>query len=64
MWARPDVVSIATAMQAVCREYDALFETACANSFVIRRTFTWQNSVDLAIAAMGPIGNFRHVNCD
>jgi len=59
MWARPDVVSIATAMQAVCRQYDALFETACANSFVIRRTFTWQNSADLAIAAIGPIANLQ-----
>jgi glycosyltransferase involved in cell wall biosynthesis len=58
-WARPDVFSIATAMQTVCREYDRLFELACANSFVIRRTFTWQNSADLAIAAMGPIANFR-----
>jgi len=58
-WARPDVVSIAGAMQTVCREYDELFETACANSFVIRRTFTWQNSADLAIAAMGPIADFR-----
>ncbi len=58
-WARPDVVGIARAMQTVCREYDELFEAACANSFVIRRTFTWQNSVDLAIAAMGPIADFR-----
>jgi glycosyltransferase involved in cell wall biosynthesis len=58
-WARPDVVSIAGAMQTVCREYDELFEKACANSFVIRRTFTWQNSVDLAIAAMGPIADFK-----
>ncbi len=58
-WARPDVVSIAGAMQTVCREYDELFEQACANSFVIRRTFTWQNSADLAIAAMGPIADFR-----
>jgi glycosyltransferase involved in cell wall biosynthesis len=59
MWARPDVFSIASAMQTVCRDYDMLFEKACANSFTIRRTFTWQNSVDLAIAAMGPIANFR-----
>jgi glycosyltransferase involved in cell wall biosynthesis len=59
LWARPDVYSIAACMQAVCREYDELFEAACANSFTIRRTFTWQNSVDLAIAAMGPIANFR-----
>jgi glycosyltransferase involved in cell wall biosynthesis len=59
MWARPDVFSIANAMQTVCRDYDVLFERACTNSFVIRRTFTWQNSVDLAIAAMGPIANFR-----
>jgi glycosyltransferase involved in cell wall biosynthesis len=58
-WARPDVFSIASAMQTVCRDYDELFETACANSFVIRRTFTWQNSVDLAIAAMGPVADFR-----
>jgi glycosyltransferase involved in cell wall biosynthesis len=58
-WARPDIFSIAGAMQTVCREYDELFEAACANSFVIRRTFTWQNSVDLAIAAMGPIADFR-----
>jgi glycosyltransferase involved in cell wall biosynthesis len=58
-WARPDVVGIASAMQTVCREYDKLFERACANSFVIRRKFTWQNSVDLAIAAMGPISDFR-----
>lgn len=58
-WARPDVVGIAGAMQAVCREYDDLFESACVNSFVIRRTFTWQNSADLAIAAMGPIANFK-----
>lgn len=60
IWARPDVVSIAAAMQTVCREYDKLFERACANSFTIRRTFTWQNSVDLAIAAIGPLANFRH----
>lgn len=59
MWARPDVVSIANAMQTVCREYDELFENACANSFVIRRTFTWQNSADLAMAAMGPLADFR-----
>ena len=58
-WARPDVVSIASAMQTVCREYDELFERACANSFVIRRTFTWQNSVDQAMAAMGPIADFK-----
>jgi glycosyltransferase involved in cell wall biosynthesis len=58
-WARPDVVSIANAMQTVCREYQDFFESACANSFTIRRTFTWQNSVDQAIAAMGPIANFR-----
>ncbi len=58
-WARPDVYSIAACMQTVCREYEELFESACANSFVIRRTFTWQNSVDLAIAAMGPIADFR-----
>jgi glycosyltransferase involved in cell wall biosynthesis len=58
-WARPDVVSIAGAMQTVCREYDELFESACANSFVIRRTFTWQNSVDLAMAAIGPIADFK-----
>lgn len=58
-WARPDVFSIAAAMQTVCREYDRLFELACANSFVIRRTFTWRNSVDLAMAAMGPLGDFR-----
>jgi len=58
-WARPDVYSIAGAMQTVCRQYDELFEAACASSFVIRRTFTWQNSVDLAIAAMGPIADFR-----
>ena len=59
-WARPDVVSIAGAMQTVCREYDKFFERACANSVTIRRTFTWQNSVDLAIAAMGPIADFRY----
>jgi len=59
LWARPDVIGIATAMQAVCREYDVLFELACANSVVIRRTFTWQNSADLAIAVMGPIADFR-----
>lgn len=58
-WARPDVFSIAQAMQTVCREYEDLFERACANSFTIRRTFTWQNSADLAIAAMGPIADFR-----
>jgi len=58
-WARPDAVSIANAMQTVCRQYDDFFERACANSFAIRRTFTWQNSVDQAIAAMGPIANFR-----
>jgi glycosyltransferase involved in cell wall biosynthesis len=59
MWARPDVYSIAACMQTVCREYSELFESACANSFTIRRTFTWQNSADLAIAAMGPIADFR-----
>jgi glycosyltransferase involved in cell wall biosynthesis len=59
MWARPDVFSIANAMQTVCRDYEQLFEKACANSFVIRRNFTWQNSADLAIAAMGPIADFR-----
>jgi glycosyltransferase involved in cell wall biosynthesis len=58
-WARPDVVSIANAMQTVCREYEDLFERACANSFTIRRKFTWQNSVDQAIAAMGTIADFR-----
>ena len=58
-WARPDTVSIANAMQTVCREYDDFFERACANSFIIRRTFTWQNSVDQAIAALGPIANLR-----
>jgi glycosyltransferase involved in cell wall biosynthesis len=61
-WARPDVVSIANAMQTVCREYEGLFESACANSFTIRRIFTWQNSVDLAMAAMGPLANFRRTN--
>jgi glycosyltransferase involved in cell wall biosynthesis len=58
-WARPDVFSIANAMQTVCRNYDNLFESACANSFIIRKNWTWQHSVDLAIAAMGPIANFR-----
>ena len=58
-WARPDVFSIAAGMQTVCRDYDVLFENACANSFTIRKTFTWQNSADLAIAAMGPIADFR-----
>jgi glycosyltransferase involved in cell wall biosynthesis len=58
-WARPDVVSIARAMQTVCRDYDKLFERACANSFTIRRTFTWQNSVDQAMVALGPIADFR-----
>lgn len=59
LWARPDVFSIAAAMQTVCRDYDRLFESACANSFVIRKTFTWQNSADLAMAALGPIADFR-----
>lgn len=60
VWARPDVVSIANAMQTVCRKYEQLFELACANSFVIRKTFTWQNSADLAIAAMGPVADFKN----
>jgi glycosyltransferase involved in cell wall biosynthesis len=59
LWARPDVYSIAACMQTVCREYNELFEAACANSFVIRDQFTWQRSADIAIAAMGPIANFR-----
>lgn len=59
LWCKPDVVSIANAMQTVCRDYNELFEIACVNSFIVRRTFTWQNSADLAIAAMGPIADFR-----
>jgi glycosyltransferase involved in cell wall biosynthesis len=58
-WARPDVFSIASAMQTVCRDYDKLFEAGCSNSFVIRNQFTWQHAADLAIAAMGPVANFR-----
>lgn len=61
-WARPDVYSIASAMQTVCREYNDLFERACSNSFIIRRTFTWQNSADLAMAAMGPLADFRQIH--
>ena len=61
-WAKPDVHSIATALQTVCRDYNTLFEHACANSRIIRRMFSWQNSADLALAAMGPVADFRYTN--
>jgi glycosyltransferase involved in cell wall biosynthesis len=52
-WARPDVYSIATCMQAACREVDVLYQNAQRNSQVIRERFSWAQSVERALVAMG-----------
>lgn len=52
-WARPDVYSIAACMQAACREVDALYKQAQKNSQIIRQRFSWANSAEKALVAMG-----------
>ena len=52
-WARPDVYSIAACMQAACREVDTLFQNAQHNSQIVRQRFSWAQSVELALVAMG-----------
>lgn len=53
LWARPDVYSIGSCMQAACREVDALYIRAQYNSQIIRQQFSWANSAEKALAAMG-----------
>jgi len=52
-WARPDVYSIAACMQAACREVDTLYANAQRNSVTIRERFSWANSVERALVALG-----------
>lgn len=52
-WARPDVYSISACLQAACREVDSLYKAAQENSQIIRQRFTWANSAEKALAAMG-----------
>jgi glycosyltransferase involved in cell wall biosynthesis len=52
-WARPDVYAIAACMQAACREVDALYKQAQKNSQTIRQRFSWANSAEKALIAMG-----------
>lgn len=52
-WARPDVYAIAACMQAACREVDALYKRAQKNSLTIRQRFSWTNSAEKALVAMG-----------
>jgi glycosyltransferase involved in cell wall biosynthesis len=52
-WARPDVYSIAACMQAACREVDALYKQAQKNSQIIRQRFSWANSAEKALVAIG-----------
>jgi glycosyltransferase involved in cell wall biosynthesis len=52
-WARPDVYSIAACMQAACREVDTLYSNAQRNSRTIRQRFSWAQSVERALVAMG-----------
>lgn len=54
-WARPDIYSISNAFQTVCREYSTLYQLAQKNSLIIRNRFSWQNSVDSALAAIRSI---------
>lgn len=52
-WARPDVYAIAGCMQAACREVDGLYKQAQKNSQIIRQRFSWANSAEKALVAMG-----------
>ena len=52
-WARPDVYSISACLQAACREVDNLYKAAQKNSFIIRQRYSWANSAEKALKAMG-----------
>jgi hypothetical protein len=52
-WARPDVYAIATCLQAACREVEGLYKHAQKNSQIIRQRFSWANSAEKALVAMG-----------
>ena len=51
-WARPDVYSIAQAMQHARINHQVLAERAMRNSARIRNQFSWTHSVDQALIAM------------
>lgn len=53
LWARPDVYAISACLQAACREVDSLYKAAQKNSQTIRQRFSWANSAEKALAAMG-----------
>ena len=52
-WARPDVYAISACLQAACREVDSLYKAAQKNSLVLRQRFSWANSAEKALVAMG-----------
>ena len=52
-WARPDVFAIAACLQAACREVTSLYKNAQRNSQIIRQRFSWANSAEKALVAMG-----------
>lgn len=52
-WARPDVYSISASLQAACREVDTLYKAAQRNSHIIRQRYSWANSAETALVAMG-----------
>ena len=52
-WARPDVYAISACLQAACREVDSLYKAAQKNSQTIRQRFSWANSAEKALVAMG-----------
>ena len=52
-WARPDVYSISACLQAACREVDSLYKAAQKNSQIIRQRYSWANSAEKALKAMG-----------
>lgn len=53
IWARPDVYSIAACMQVACREVESLYKNAQVNSQIIRNRFSWAQTVEKALVAMG-----------
>jgi glycosyltransferase involved in cell wall biosynthesis len=52
-WARPDVYSISACLQAACRQVDSLYAAAQRNSQIIRQRYSWANSAETALKAMG-----------
>jgi len=57
-WARPDVYSIAHAMQHTRANHAILEERALKNSARIRNQFSWTQSVDQALVAMAQLVRF------